>query len=95
MSTQRTPGRRRAFSTSTRTSLALGHYDARRALSPATLPLYTAVHEVLGRGHDDKKSLVWNDDEQTLDTYIDAITDDLRGEGRILSTVEDARKALL
>jgi len=78
-----------------RTRLALGHYEARRALSPATLPLYTAVHEAIGRGCDDKKPLVWNDDEQALDTYIDAITDDLRGEGRILRTVEDVRKALL
>lgn len=78
-----------------RTRVALGHFDARRALSPATLPLYTAVHEAIGRPCGDERPLVWNDDEQALDTYIEAITDDLRGESNILRAVDGARSALV
>jgi phenylalanine ammonia-lyase len=77
-----------------RTRIALGHYDARQALSPATQALYAAVHETIGRASDVKKPLVWNDDEQALDAYIDAIAEDLRAGGKILGAVDDVRQAL-
>jgi phenylalanine ammonia-lyase len=77
-----------------RTRIALGHYDARQALSPATQALYAAVHEAIGRASDVQKPLVWNDDEQALDAYIDAIAEDLRAGGKILGAVDDVRKAL-
>lgn len=77
-----------------RTQIALGHCDAGRALSGASLPLYAAVLEVIGRAADAGRPLIRNDDEQELDAYIDAIADDLRAGGRIAGAVESARQQL-
>ena len=78
-----------------RTRIAHGHFDARRALSAATLPLYTAVHEAIGQPFDEKRALVWNDDEQELDIWIAAIAADIRSGGRVVDAVEAVRNALV
>lgn len=77
-----------------RTRIALGHYDASRALSDETLPLYSAIHEVIGRDFDADRALVWDDDEQQLDVWIDSITDDIRIGGRIAGAVAGIRRSL-
>jgi phenylalanine ammonia-lyase len=71
-----------------RTHIALGHYDASRALSGASLPLYAAVHEVIGRAFDADRPLIRDDHEQELDAYLAAITDDIRTGGRIVDSVD-------
>ncbi|HMB74710.1 MAG TPA: aromatic amino acid ammonia-lyase, partial [Gammaproteobacteria bacterium] len=77
-----------------RTKLLLGHYDASLGLSGETLPLYSAVREVIGRAPDRARALVWNDDEQQLDAWIDAITGDIRAGGLIAEAVAGIRRSL-
>lgn len=77
-----------------RTKIALGHYDASQGLSDETLPLYEAVHDVLGRSFDRNRALVWNDDEQQIDAWIDAINGDIRDSGRIAEAVAGIRESL-
>jgi phenylalanine ammonia-lyase len=78
-----------------RTKIVIGHFDASQALSPASKPLYAAIHEIIGRTFSDGKALVWNDDEQELDSWIAAVTEDLRTGGRIVAAISDARERLL
>ncbi|MGA0934495.1 MAG: HAL/PAL/TAL family ammonia-lyase [Pseudohongiellaceae bacterium] len=78
-----------------RSKLVTGHYDASQTLSPATLPLYSAVYEVIGRQFDADKALIWNDYEQAIDAYIAAITDDIRGSGKIVQSMQGALQGLL
>jgi phenylalanine ammonia-lyase len=80
--------------TELRTRISLGHYDAREALSAATLPLYSAVYEVIGRSFDKTRALIWNDDEQELDAYLAAITADIKT-GRVLTQSIAQTKAAL
>jgi phenylalanine ammonia-lyase len=71
-----------------RTSILLGHFDARCCLSPATIPLYEAIRDVLGRPPHRRRSLVWDNHDQALDEYVAAVADDLEAGGRIAPTVE-------
>ena len=60
-----------------RTYLLKGHYDAGSCLSGMTLALYHAVKEVIGRPADPQRPLIYNDDEQSLDSYQVALLIDL------------------
>jgi len=77
-----------------RTKIVCGHYDASQAVSPATLPLYTAIYDVIGREFDGDKALIWNDYEQAMDAYIAAITEDIRAGGKIVQAVTGIRNSL-
>jgi phenylalanine ammonia-lyase len=77
-----------------RTHIALGHYDASGALSRASSTLYAAILEAVGRACDEGRPLIRNDDEQQLDAYIDAITDDIRAGGRIVDAVKIVEEGL-
>ena len=74
-----------------RTAAVEGHYDARSALSPATVPLYEAAREVVGRPPDRHRSLIWDNQGQALDELVDRLVDDLDGEGRIVAAVAPFR----
>jgi len=39
--------------------------------------------------------LIWNDYEQAIDAYIAAITDDIRGSGKIVQSMQGALQGLL
>ena len=78
-----------------RTSIVAGHYGAQECLSPATVPLYSAIYAVIGRAGTADRPLVWNDDEQELDQTIDAIAADIEAGGRILAAIGPVRAALL
>ena len=80
--------------TELRTKIVCGHYDASQAVSPATLPLYTAIYDVIGREFDGDKALIWNDYEQAMDAYIAAITEDIRAGGKIVQAVTGIRNSL-
>ena len=71
-----------------------GHYDARKTLSPRTLPLYEAVYKVIGVPFSADKTLIWNDYEQQMDQYLAAIVTDLKQEGQILQAVAKERDLL-
>jgi phenylalanine ammonia-lyase len=70
-----------------RTSLLHGHYDARRCLSPATVPVYDATCDVVGRPRDTRRSLVWDNDERALDELLAALVHDLVNGGRIAAAL--------
>lgn len=61
----------------------LGHYDARAGLSTATLSLYEAVREVVGRAPSAERPYVWDDHDQVLDAHIAKIAADIAAGGRI------------
>jgi phenylalanine ammonia-lyase len=66
-----------------RTQAIGGHYDAREFLSPATLPLYEAVREVVGQPPSSDRPYIRNDNEQPLDVHIERIAADIAANGRI------------
>jgi phenylalanine ammonia-lyase len=77
-----------------RTHQAKGHYDARCCLSPATLPLYDAVCEVVGRVPSARRPYIWNDDEQALDEHIARLAGDIAGGGVVAEAVGDTLERL-
>ena len=81
-----------------RTRIAAGHYDARANLSPATLPLYLAVREVVGRPPAADRPYIRNDNEQPLSAHIALIVADIVAGGVIPRAVgrlaEDLLEAL-
>ena len=70
-----------------RTQRVAGHFDARRCLSPATLPLYEAVREVVAIVPSAARPYIRNDNEQALSVHIRRIADDISGFGRIPRSV--------
>jgi phenylalanine ammonia-lyase len=62
-------------------------YDPRKGLSPATLPLYEAVRAALDAPPRESRPLIWNDSEQSLDLYIDALAADIRCEGGVVQAI--------
>ena len=71
-----------------RTAHLSGHYDARSCLSPATVPLYEAIREVLERPPEPRRSLVWDNRGLALDELVAALVHDLEQGGRIAATLE-------
>lgn len=65
-----------------------GHYDARESLSEATLPLYEAVREIVGRPPSRDRSYVWDDHDQVLDAHIALLTADIAADGRIPAAIK-------
>jgi phenylalanine ammonia-lyase len=78
-----------------RSKIVAGHYDASQTISENTLPLYSAIYEVIGRDFDEKQSLIWNDFDQRMDEYIAAITEDIRKGGVIVDAVGNVKKELV
>lgn len=70
-----------------RTHQQFGHYDARLTLSPATLPLYEAVRDVVGRPPSRSRPYIWNDNEQPLDEHIARIAADIARGGQVPQAV--------
>jgi phenylalanine ammonia-lyase len=65
-----------------------GQYDARRYLSPATVPLYEAIKGVLERPPNPCRSLVWDNHDQALDELVAALVADLDRGGRVARALE-------
>lgn len=71
-----------------RTFERCGHYDARETLSPSTRPVYEAVKSVAGVKPSRERPYVWDDADQSLDTHVAAIVEDLRNtQGEIREAV--------
>ncbi|KAG0009432.1 hypothetical protein BGZ80_002392 [Entomortierella chlamydospora] len=47
-----------------RTYAIEGHYDARRLLLPAQIPIYTALHEITGTTPSSARPWLWDDNER-------------------------------
>lgn len=71
-----------------------GHYDGRVGLSPATLPLYEAVHAVCGITPGAERAFVHDDNGQALDTYIELLAADIGGNGRIPAAMRETIQAM-
>ncbi len=72
-----------------RTKILCGHYDARKTLSPATLPLYLAVREVVGRPPARGRPYIRDDNEQPLAAHIALIAADIAAGGRVPAAVSE------
>jgi phenylalanine ammonia-lyase len=72
-----------------RSHLTAGHFDARRRLSPATLPLYEAVREIVGHSPSADRPYIRNDHEQSLSDHIQRIAADIAACGRIPAAIDD------
>jgi phenylalanine ammonia-lyase len=70
-----------------RTFLNERHYDARTSLSPATAALYEEVRSITGRQPSRDKPFIWNDDDQSLDQFINLISQDLASEGKLIDAI--------
>lgn len=77
-----------------RTYKMAGHYDARMCLSAATVELYTAVREVVGKPPTSMRPYIWNDNEQSFDEHIARISADIAAGGLIVQAVEDILSSL-
>lgn len=77
-----------------RSARVVGHYDARECLSPTTLPLYTALREVIGRPPQRDRAYVWDDFDQLLDEHIARIASDIAAGGRIPQAVANIMYSL-
>ncbi|MBH8552285.1 aromatic amino acid lyase [Nostocaceae cyanobacterium CENA357] len=77
-----------------RTYKMAGHYDARQCLSPATVELYTAVRQVVGKPPSSLRPYIWNDNEQSLDKHIARISADIATGGLIVQAVQDLLSSL-
>jgi phenylalanine ammonia-lyase len=78
-----------------RTYRAKGHYDARGALSHASLKLYEAVREVVEQPPSEKRPYIRNDNEQMLAEHIRLIAADIAAGGRIPQSVEPTLARLI
>lgn len=58
-----------------------GTYDPRSFLSPATLGLYEAVRQVVGKPPSSDQSYLWNDADQALDVHIAKLAADILAGG--------------
>ena len=70
-----------------RTYIVTGHYDARDCLSPASLPLYEAVREIIGQPPSGDRPYIRNDNEQPLNEHIQLIATDIATGGHIPKAV--------
>jgi phenylalanine ammonia-lyase len=71
-----------------RTYSTTGRYDAREKLSPATVPLYEAVRDVVGKPPSAERPYVWDDRDQFLSEHIALIAEDIAAGGRVPAAVE-------
>ena len=72
-----------------RTKISAGHYDARRCLSPATVPLYEALREIVERVPDEKRPYIRDDNEQSLSDHIRRIAADIGACERIPAAIDE------
>ncbi|KAF9347384.1 hypothetical protein BGX26_001140 [Mortierella sp. AD094] len=66
-----------------RTYAIEGHYDARRLLSPAQIPIYTALHEVTGTIPSSIRPWLWDDNQRQLDRDVAAVCTNIAENGSI------------
>ncbi len=71
-----------------RTFNLYGHYDAALCLSPGTVDLYQAVRDLVKPDTGCFAPLVWNDDEQSMEAFIETIARDLESGGRIAAVAK-------
>ncbi|KAF9345860.1 hypothetical protein BGX26_002667 [Mortierella sp. AD094] len=66
-----------------RTFAIAGHYDARRLLAPAQVPLYTALREVTSTPASEDRPWLWNDNQRQLDRDVALLCANIAGNGSI------------
>ncbi|UCF92585.1 MAG: aromatic amino acid lyase [Desulfobacterales bacterium] len=77
-----------------RTYQVTGQYDARRCLSPATIPLYEAVRGIVAQPPSAARPFIRNDNEQSLAELIWRLSDDIAAEGCVPRTLAEVRTSL-
>lgn len=66
-----------------------GGYDATGLLSEPSRRLYSAVRAVLGQPPQSTRPLVWDDQEQFLDSYVAAIAEDITTNGQTVASIQE------
>ncbi|KAF9149891.1 hypothetical protein BGX21_005828 [Mortierella sp. AD011] len=66
-----------------RTYAIEGHYDARCLLSPAQIPIYTALYEVTGTTPSSARPWLWDDNQWQLDCDVAAVCANIAENGSI------------
>jgi phenylalanine ammonia-lyase len=64
-----------------------GHYDGRVLIGSSVLPLYEAVYKTLGSPVNDVSPLVFNDADQSLESNLASLAENIRNEGSIVQAV--------
>jgi phenylalanine ammonia-lyase len=70
-----------------RAYIVAGHYDGRSLLGSVGRQLYEAVYDVIDRSPCQKKPLVFNDSEQSLEDYLEQLSEDIREDGVLVAAV--------
>jgi phenylalanine ammonia-lyase len=71
-----------------RTYATTGHYDARELLSPASVPLYEATRDVLGKPPSRERPYIWDDRDQFLSEHIALLAEDIGAGGKVPAAVD-------
>lgn len=71
-----------------RTYASEGHYDSRRRLSPATIPLYEAVRKATGRPCSADRPYIKDDRDIFIDAQLDRILADIRRNGPVMRSLD-------
>ncbi len=77
-----------------RTRVLADHFDARQMLSPATLPLYEAVKDIVGVTPSSQRPYIWDDNDQLLDEHIGRLSSELTPDGRLASAMKSVSDKL-
>jgi phenylalanine ammonia-lyase len=71
-----------------------GSFDARKALSPATRPLYEAARKAAGGAPDRAKPLHWDDFDGFIETKVNGILAQIVAGGPVVEAVAAVRDSL-
>lgn len=64
-----------------------GHYDGRCLLSRMVIPVYESVYAAVQRQPGELRPLVFNDADQSLESYMNRLSDCIRQEGDLVAAV--------
>lgn len=64
------------------------HYDARDSLSPSTRSLYLSIKDAVGRPPNRDRPLVYNDNEQSLEDFVEQVAQAIADEGPVVQSMQ-------
>ena len=77
-----------------RTFLLHGHYDGRRLIGPALVPLYDAVYRTTDCRTHDLSPLIYNDCDQSFEDLLDRLSGCIAEEGSLIEAVRPLVESL-
>ena len=77
-----------------RSFMRTGRYDPRKQLSPLLVPLYEAVRAGLDGRPAADRPLIWDDDQQSLDLYVEALSTHIAAESEVVAAMRPITRLL-